>query len=720
MALAFDATFYLNNNPDVLNAIVSGAFKGTAEDHFNMFGFKENRDPSATFDLSYYLANNPDILAAGINGFQHFIAFGAGEGRVFSADLAAKLGSGFDEDAYLAANADVKAAVDAGTLKSGYQHWILFGADEKRPGAQNKDGAALTATGSEVEPNFTLKTTTDSINGTSANELIKGGISTLNAADVIDGGAGTDTLEARVTGAIGAPTVVAVEKFAFDTIGATTLGLGNVSGVEEVSVTGTGDFEFGASDTLNTMAKYALNDYKKTLTLSFADTALEGQAADKAVIDVSLEKVDGATLQIDLDTGTGTAEIIDNLKIASNGSSANKITLGVENTIDGITKSEVTGSADLTLIANGGAFAAVSKLDASAHTGKLAVVTDTNTVDLSGTKGIDSIALTGTTTGTQNLVSGTSVSFMASTAGANVILDVKDADKAGSVSDSLDINLNAAANLTIAATNNLTVDSVETININSTTSATDKSTVTNTITDLEASTLSTLNVQGDTKLVIAATTDGIDLVDASKMTASFTIDASVGNNAAGKGIKIIGGSAADVITGSNQADIFTLGDGKDTVKSLSGNDTVTDFKFGTSGDIIDLSGAGNSALAATFGLLDADNTLKVLASTTTGAATIADNQVLAVSVAKAEDLDSKAEIAALFGTSKVFEAVATSEEFTLLIAAADTGKVYVYDLAESGANTTLADAGDTVNLVGTLDGVSAAQLDSAVAGNFIA
>ena len=50
------------------------------------FGFKEGRDPSGDFDTHAYLAANPDVAAAGINPLEHFLRFGALEGRLPQGD----------------------------------------------------------------------------------------------------------------------------------------------------------------------------------------------------------------------------------------------------------------------------------------------------------------------------------------------------------------------------------------------------------------------------------------------------------------------------------------------------------------------------------------------------------------------------------------------------------------------------------------------------------
>jgi hypothetical protein len=63
----FDATFYLNQNPGVAEAVETGIFS-SGLDHFLKFGKCEGRNPSAFFDSNFYLEQNPGVanaLAAG-------------------------------------------------------------------------------------------------------------------------------------------------------------------------------------------------------------------------------------------------------------------------------------------------------------------------------------------------------------------------------------------------------------------------------------------------------------------------------------------------------------------------------------------------------------------------------------------------------------------------------------------------------------------------------
>ncbi|WP_417692145.1 beta strand repeat-containing protein [Roseibium sp.] len=221
MSFAFDATFYLNQNPDVLAAVASGQIP-SALWHFENFGYKELRDPNAYFDTSFYLTENPDVLAAQINPLNHFLNFGASEGRVPNATIDTALGSpavgagddAFDSATYLAANADVKAVVDAGGITA-YQHWILYGQFEGRTGAQTTAGDSLANTGGAVGQTFNLLTTVDNLVGTDANDTFVAdntGDDTASAADVVNGGAGTDTLTIFSDGSTAAlPQLTSVE-----------------------------------------------------------------------------------------------------------------------------------------------------------------------------------------------------------------------------------------------------------------------------------------------------------------------------------------------------------------------------------------------------------------------------------------------------------------------------------------------------------------------------
>ncbi|ACJ00748.1 M10 family metallopeptidase [Rhodospirillum centenum] len=86
-------------------------------------------DGGGAFDEAFYLARWADVRAAVnagqvMSGLEHYLAFGQAEGR----DPTPL----FDEEAYLARWADVRAAVEAGQVRSGYEHYLNSGWREDR------------------------------------------------------------------------------------------------------------------------------------------------------------------------------------------------------------------------------------------------------------------------------------------------------------------------------------------------------------------------------------------------------------------------------------------------------------------------------------------------------------------------------------------------------------------------------------------------------------
>ena len=109
----FDASYYLQNNPDVA-AVGVDPFK-----HFNQYGWKEGRNPDALFNVQYYLNQNPDVAAAKVNPLTHYETNGWKEGRDPSIN--------FSTATYLKANPDVaRAHIDP------LQHYIAYGNQEGR------------------------------------------------------------------------------------------------------------------------------------------------------------------------------------------------------------------------------------------------------------------------------------------------------------------------------------------------------------------------------------------------------------------------------------------------------------------------------------------------------------------------------------------------------------------------------------------------------------
>jgi hypothetical protein len=95
--------------------------------HYNQTGWQEGRDPSANFDTQLYLLHNADVKAAGIDPLVHYLMFGQAEGRQTHAAIGSVIQGGFDAQFYLLSNPDVgNAGVDP------YHHYLEFGSREGR------------------------------------------------------------------------------------------------------------------------------------------------------------------------------------------------------------------------------------------------------------------------------------------------------------------------------------------------------------------------------------------------------------------------------------------------------------------------------------------------------------------------------------------------------------------------------------------------------------
>jgi len=305
-SMAFDESFYLSSNQDVLAAVLNGFFT-SGEQHWLLHGFKELRDPNENFDTSYYLINNTDVLAAGVNPLDHFVNHGATENRSPNASLAnANAAADFDEAAYLAANTDVQSAVSAGQFTDGYQHWVLFGQFEGRS-ASTTSGTTLSGTNATAASTFTLTTAGDTIAGTTAADHISGGQGTLQSSDEISGGLGVDTLTVRLDNTTSlAPTVSGVEILNLVSRNASAeLNFSDIKGVTAISVQGN-SVKFSALTTGQTVQLDGAFTGTLNVELNSSTTAANNMTLDvNSASSASLVSTDLDVLTINVDQSTG-------------------------------------------------------------------------------------------------------------------------------------------------------------------------------------------------------------------------------------------------------------------------------------------------------------------------------------------------------------------------------------------------------------------------------
>jgi len=71
----FDRSYYLERYPDLRRSEVEPF------EHYLRFGAAEGRDPSPLFATAWYLKQNPDVRVSGLNPLVHYARYGAAEGR---------------------------------------------------------------------------------------------------------------------------------------------------------------------------------------------------------------------------------------------------------------------------------------------------------------------------------------------------------------------------------------------------------------------------------------------------------------------------------------------------------------------------------------------------------------------------------------------------------------------------------------------------------------
>jgi len=609
----FDSNFYLTNNADVVVAISQGNF-ANALDHFNQFGGKELRAPNASFDPSYYAINNDDVLnavSAGTfsNVFAHYQEFGETENRAPNTNLAS-----FDSAGYLAANADVAAAVTAGSFSSALDHFIQFGQNESRSGSGVTEsvtvGSTFTLTsGTDSGSGFVGTSAADTFNADLINESGVANVTTINSTDVIDGGAGNDTLNATYDDATSA-SVSNIETLNLSGRGAVAFDFVNISGVTTLNMSA-----YTAAANLDNIAALPttlnVTNMAQDANIDFAAAAVSGSTDTLAM---TVQSVTAGTYT--LDAG------IESLSIASNGNSANTVT----EINASITELTVTGAQNLTVTNDLGTnTAALTTVNAATMTGRLNVTQDDAVnVTITGGTGNDTIDLGADNfdandtvdggDGTDKLAMEEDDTIALTTAGAVLtnITNIETIDVTDQLAGAISLNIfNGATTMELSAgidgtDRTVTVGSGDTIDLEA--DAADDITIVvngsgtsdtvNLILDnadvainVQATSVETLNITstgtadgaaniitGTTALNSLAGDQGIVITGAEALTFTGAVTAdSVNGSAMTDVLTVTGGTTAgSQVTGGSANDILTLGDGNaDVISGGAGNDIIT-------------------------------------------------------------------------------------------------------------------------------------------------
>ncbi|AHF05337.1 hypothetical protein MARPU_00985 [Marichromatium purpuratum 984] len=456
MALqTFVQDYYLQQNPDVLQAILQGVFT-SAEQHYTLYGEAEGRQPNPYFEPTGYYTQNPDVLAAVQAGtfssaLQHFEMYGATEGRQPGADT-------FNEATYLADNPDVQAAVDAGTFSSGYEHFVLYGADEGRD-----SGGSETPTSGET---FTL---TEGVDKATANVFdaprayTPGGtdqVNSLNDDDVLTGKGDNPTLnltfvdDADTGNAVIAPVLNGIETINTDVVGTAnkTLDLQDATGVNELNVSRINNTNYTTQNITSAVESFSLNNTNApagNVTFVHLASALSGDADETSL---TLNNAQVNTLRVDAGTAGATTAGVGyetvNLESAGSANAVNNLSLEDVETLS------ISGDQNLVIGGLGNAAGSLSSIAAGELTGNL------------------DINLDGVLSATQDGTSGTNIGLSTVTGAGddtvritNDTIGTTDSIEAGEGDDTLALQADTTNNFTPALTGDALVTGVENVSM---------------------------------------------------------------------------------------------------------------------------------------------------------------------------------------------------------------------------------------------------------------
>jgi hypothetical protein len=239
------------------------------------------------------------------------------------------------------------------------------------------------------------KTTSGDDTFTAVFEAVTGGTSTIQSADTLDGGDGTDTLTIRAVdmdaGSSVSPSSSNIEVINITNIDATddddiVLNMGTISGVTKVSSVGSlSGTEINIQNLASTDVTLGLDGAKGDFNVLFTAAALTGSSTTVSV-DVSNKSNATMTMVKNLTETDDDRDAIEALTINSTGSGANTLAFDVGDSGNLLKTITVTGDQGLTLT-TGVDFDEVTTLNFSKNTGGVNIDINTNAKDVTATGG---------------------------------------------------------------------------------------------------------------------------------------------------------------------------------------------------------------------------------------------------------------------------------------------------------------------------------------------
>jgi methionine-rich copper-binding protein CopC len=312
------------------------------------------------------------------------------------------------ENASYAVNISPTAILDsAGNAFAGISDNTTLNFTTKAATPPSTPGQTFTLTISMVTGSF------DNLTGTAGNDTFVAGNATLETSDVINGGNGTDKLEATSTvAATVSPTLTSVEHIYARTFGnhggTYELNLANATGVTQAWAWNIEDTGGNGDD------KLKFSGLSKSVTAGIKGGATTN--ANRANVEWAFNDVtgssDSATLVLD---GANVRDVtiggVETLNIQATGANS---TIGNELKVGAATKLVITGDKNLTIAGLDVADAA-NEIDASAFTGNLRVKLENQAVNVTfkGGSGNDRVDMNGTLAAGDNIDGGAGTNTIA-------------------------------------------------------------------------------------------------------------------------------------------------------------------------------------------------------------------------------------------------------------------------------------------------------------------
>jgi hypothetical protein len=457
---------------------------------------------------------------------------------------------------------------------------------------------AASITGIEV---LNVRAVGNALNATDLSAL--GGLTTFNADRSNASVTVTNLASGGSFGIIGDNSITNATAYAFGSVAAATAQTLNVSGgtkgAATVTLTGAAvkATTINSTGLANTIGALTLAATSDTLTIDAATTLTTGTVTAAGITNatgdlVTLKGAGGVTTDL---SGVAVGEIkisngdavatgtLNNATIKVDGSAA---TGAITTTLGTSTAMVFTGGSGNDIVTAGAILAAGAAVDAGAGTDRITFTangqltkasgakytnfevlqaTGVTDIDMDNIAGITALRTSGNATFTN--VTATQAGAITTVAGGALNIGVKDAATVGQL-DTVSITTSSTNAAVAIAT--LAVADVETINLTASTG-----TGLTSITTLAHDDWQFLNLKGSSAITVTSTATAAVIntkVDGSAATGILTLDFALTTT---NGVQILGGSAADVITGTALADSISGGAGIDTITGGNGADTLT-------------------------------------------------------------------------------------------------------------------------------------------------